>query len=124
MELRYQKTNIGRGAGDGPLIILRKVGKSYSTTAGLSPALRDIDLEIGAGEFVTLVGKSGSGKTTLLNLIGGIDRPSQGEVIVGGAAVHQVPESSLARWRGKTVGVVCPDSMNIIKASLDRNLEE
>jgi ABC-type lipoprotein export system ATPase subunit len=76
MELRDQKINIGRGAGDGPLIILRKVGKSYATTAGLYQALRDIDLEIGAGEFVTLVGKSGSGKTTLLNLIGGIDRPS------------------------------------------------
>jgi putative ABC transport system ATP-binding protein len=106
MELHDQKTNNRRGAGDGPLISLRKVGKSYVTPAGLYPALREIDLEIGAGEFVALVGKSGSGKSTLLNLIGGIDRPSQGEVIVAGAAVHQVPESALARWRGKTVGVV------------------
>jgi putative ABC transport system ATP-binding protein len=106
MELRDRKTNNGWGAGDGPLITLRKVGKSYATPAGLYPALRDIDLEIGAGEFVALVGKSGSGKSTLLNLIGGIDRPSRGEVIVAGAGVHQVPEHSLARWRGKTVGVV------------------
>src|SRR5262249_4416025 len=106
MELHNQKTNNGRPAGDGPLITLRKVGKSYATPAGPYPALRDIDLEIGAGEFVALVGKSGSGKTTLLNLIGGIDRPSEGEVIVAGAAVHQAPENSLARWRGKTVGVV------------------
>jgi putative ABC transport system ATP-binding protein len=106
MELRDRKTNDGRAAGDGPLIALRKVGKSYATPAGLYPALRDIDLEIGAGEFVALVGKSGSGKTTLLNLIGGIDRPSEGEVIVADAAVHQVPENSLARWRGKTVGMV------------------
>jgi putative ABC transport system ATP-binding protein len=106
MELHDQKTNNGRLTGDGPLIRLRKVGKSYATPAGLYPALRDIDLEIGAGEFVALVGKSGSGKSTLLNLIGGIDRPSEGEVIVAGAAVHQVPENSLARWRGKTVGVV------------------
>lgn len=106
MELHDQKTNSGQLAGDEPLITLRKVGKSYATPAGLYPALRDIDLEIGAGEFVALVGKSGSGKSTLLNLIGGIDRPSQGEVIVAGAAVHQVPENSLARWRGKTVGVV------------------
>jgi len=106
MELRDRKTNDGRAAGDGPLIALRKVGKSYATPAGLYPALRDIDLEIDAGEFVALVGKSGSGKTTLLNLIGGIDRPNEGEVIVAGAAVHQVPENSLARWRGKTVGVV------------------
>jgi putative ABC transport system ATP-binding protein len=106
MELHDQKTNSGQLIGEGPLITLRKVGKNYATPAGLYPALRDIDLDIGAGEFVALVGKSGSGKSTLLNLIGGIDRPSQGEVIVVGAAVHQVPENSLARWRGKTVGVV------------------
>jgi putative ABC transport system ATP-binding protein len=106
MELHDQKTNSGQPTGDGPLITLRKVGKSYATPAGLYPALRDIDLEIGAGEFVALVGKSGSGKSTLLNLIGGIDRPSQGEVIVATRPVHQVPENSLARWRGKTVGVV------------------
>jgi putative ABC transport system ATP-binding protein len=106
MELHNRKTNNGLGTEGGPLITLRRVGKSYATPAGPYPALRDIDLEIGAGEFVALVGKSGSGKTTLLNLIGGIDRPSQGEVIVADAAVHQVPENSLARWRGKTVGVV------------------
>jgi putative ABC transport system ATP-binding protein len=69
MELHNRKTNNGRGSGGGPLIKLRRVGKSYATPAGLYPALRDIDLEIGAGEFVALVGKSGSGKTTLLNLI-------------------------------------------------------
>jgi putative ABC transport system ATP-binding protein len=106
MELHDQKTNSGQLTGDGPLITLRKVSKSYATPAGLYPALRDIDLEIDAGEFVALVGKSGSGKSTLLNLIGGIDRPSQGEVIVAARLVHQVPENSLARWRGKTVGVV------------------
>jgi putative ABC transport system ATP-binding protein len=106
MALHNQETKNGRGTRDGPLIRLRKVGKSYVTPAGLYPALRDIDLEIDSGEFVALVGKSGSGKSTLLNLIGGIDRPSRGEVIVAGAAVHQFPENSLARWRGKTVGVV------------------
>lgn len=105
MKPHVHKTN-DRPGGDGPLITLRKAGKSYATPAGLYPALRDIDLEIGAGEFVALVRKSGSGKSTLLNLIGGIDRPSQGEVIVAGARVHEVPEKSLARWRGETIGVV------------------
>src|SRR5262245_44476722 len=106
MGLHNQKTDNGQLTGDGPLITLRKVGKSYATSAGPYPALRDIDLEIGAGQFIALVGKSGSGKSTLLNLIGGIDRPSEGEVVVAGAAVHQIPENSLARWRGRTVGVV------------------
>ena len=106
MQLHNQNTSNSRLTADGPLITLRKVGKSYATPAGSYPALRDIDLEIGAAQFVALVGKSGSGKSTLLNLIGGIDRPSQGEVMVAGTAVHQIPENALARWRGKTVGVV------------------
>jgi putative ABC transport system ATP-binding protein len=88
------------------LIDLRRVGKSYATPAGDYTALRDIDLEIGSGEFVAIMGKSGSGKSTLLNLIGGIDRPSRGEVMVAGAALHQISENALARWRGKQVGVV------------------
>jgi putative ABC transport system ATP-binding protein len=106
MKPHHQKINHEQLAGDKPLISLRNVGKNYATPAGSYPALQEIDLEIGTGEFVALVGKSGSGKSTLLNLIGGIDRPSQGEVIVAGTAVHKTPESSLARWRGKTVGVV------------------
>jgi putative ABC transport system ATP-binding protein len=97
--------NALRAAGE-PLIALRNVAKSYATPAGTYPALRDIDLEIASGEFVAVMGKSGSGKSTLLNLIGGIDRPSQGEVKVAGARVHDASENTLARWRGKTVGVV------------------
>jgi putative ABC transport system ATP-binding protein len=91
---------------EAPLIALRKVAKNYATPAGVFPALREIDLEIAAGESVAIVGKSGSGKSTLLNLIGGIDRPSRGEVDVAGARVHEASENELARWRGKTVGIV------------------
>ncbi len=85
---------------------MKGVSKSYSTPAGEFPALRGIDLEIGAGEFVAVRGKSGSGKSTLLHMIGGIDRPSSGEVVVGGAPVHHSTEDALARWRGRTVGIV------------------
>lgn len=106
MKIHNQAIPETRSAGNHPLIALRNIGKSYATPAGVFPALREIDLEIADGQFVALVGRSGSGKSTLLNLIGGIDRPSQGEVMVAGTAVHQVPESALARWRGKTVGVV------------------
>ena len=106
MKIHNQAIPETRSAGNHPLIALRNIGKSYATPAGVFPALREIDLEIADGQFVALVGRSGSGKSTLLNLIGGIDRPSQGEVMVAGTAVHQVPESALARWRGKNVGVV------------------
>ena len=89
-----------------PLIALRGLGKTYPTSAGAFQALKDVDLEIGKGEFVAVRGKSGSGKSTLLHLIGGLDRPSEGEVLVGGRRVDSASEDELARWRGKTVGVV------------------
>jgi putative ABC transport system ATP-binding protein len=69
-------------------------------------ALQDIDLEIGVGEFVAVVGKSGSGKSTLLNIVGGIDRPSAGSVAVGGTAIQTLTENQLAVWRGRNVGFV------------------
>ncbi|MGE0454586.1 MAG: ABC transporter ATP-binding protein [Vicinamibacteria bacterium] len=89
-----------------PLVALRGVDKSYLTPAGEWPALRQVDVEVGAGEFVAVTGKSGSGKSTLLHLVGGIDRPSAGEVRVAGQAVHALSEDALARWRGRNVGVV------------------
>lgn len=88
------------------MIELRRASKSYPTPAGAITALRNADLSIDTGELVAVVGKSGSGKSTLLNLIGGIDRATSGEVIVGGMAVHHAAERTLARWRGATVGVV------------------
>ena len=89
-----------------PLIAMRKVAKSYQTPAGGFPALQEIDLEIGRGELVAVMGKSGSGKSTLLHLIGGIDRPSRGEIVVAGSKIHDAGEDALARWRGRNVGIV------------------
>ncbi len=89
-----------------PLIELRSVVKSYKTPAGEFQALKGLDLQIGGGEFVAVVGKSGSGKSTLSNMITGIDRPSQGEVIVAGTEVHKLREGQIAGWRGRTIGVV------------------
>jgi putative ABC transport system ATP-binding protein len=92
--------------GETTLIGLRGVTKTYESPAGAFHALRGIDLEIRAGEFVAIVGKSGSGKSTLLNMVGGIDSPTSGLVTVGGTAIQSLGPSRLAAWRGRTVGIV------------------
>jgi putative ABC transport system ATP-binding protein len=88
------------------LIELRDVFKTYETGAGDVTVLKDITLKVQRGEFVSVIGPSGSGKSTMLNMITGIDRPTEGEVIVGGEAVHELNENQLARWRGRNVGVI------------------
>ena len=90
----------------GALIDVRDVVKTYETDAGGVTVLKDIALQVQPGEFVGVVGPSGSGKSTLLNLITGVDRPTRGEVHVGGKAIHKLSENRLARWRGRNIGVV------------------
>ena len=88
------------------LITLNNITKTYSTKAGTFNALEDIDLQINRGELIAIVGKSGSGKSTLLNIISGIDRPTKGNVIIDGVRVDSLDEGTLARWRGRNIGVV------------------
>ena len=92
--------------GNGTLIDLQSVFKSYETGAGEVPVLRDVNLQVGQGEFVGLVGPSGSGKSTLLNMITGIDRPSSGDIWVTGQRLNDMSENKLARFRGRHVGVI------------------
>jgi ABC-type lipoprotein export system ATPase subunit len=89
-----------------PIIKLHDVNKFYKTAIGDFHALKSVDLEINAGEFVSIIGKSGSGKSTLLNMITGIDRPTDGDVWVNGTAVQTLGENKMARWRGKNLGIV------------------
>src|SRR6185436_6914728 len=102
----FIKTTNGNGNGSGPIIDLQDVHKYYKTAVGDYHALNSIDLQINAGEFVSIIGKSGSGKSTLLNMITGIDHPTSGQVHVNGTAVHELNENRMARWRGKNLGVV------------------
>lgn len=88
------------------MLDLREVHKFYKSPAGDYHALKGIDLEVGPGEFVSIIGKSGSGKSTLLNMISGIDRPTTGEVWVNGTAIHKMQEDQLARWRGANLGIL------------------
>jgi putative ABC transport system ATP-binding protein len=96
------------GADDSGLMLieLNDVIKNYRTAAGDFMALDGVDLRVGRGEFVAVVGKSGSGKSTLINMITGIDRPTSGQVYVGSTAVHDLKEGQIAVWRGKTVGII------------------
>jgi ABC-type lipoprotein export system ATPase subunit len=91
---------------DGALVELRGLSKAYRTAAGDLRTLSDIDLRVQQGEFLAVVGKSGAGKSTLVNMITGIDRPTAGEIYIGGQAIHRLGEDQLAAWRGQTVGVV------------------
>ena len=88
------------------LIDLHNVVKAYHTPVGDFIALNGIDLQIGKGEFVGVVGKSGSGKSTLINMITGIDRPTSGQIFVGDQAIHHLKEGPMAEWRGRNMGVI------------------
>ena len=85
---------------------LRDVHKSFRVGDEELPILQGISTIVEPGEFVSIVGPSGNGKSTLLNMITGIDRPTQGEIIVDGQAVHAMSENELAKWRGRHVGVI------------------
>jgi ABC-type lipoprotein export system ATPase subunit len=88
------------------LIHLTDVIKSYHTQAGDFPALKNVSLSIGAGEFVGVIGKSGSGKSTLINMIAGIDRPTKGEIRVADTILNNLNETRMAQWRGHNLGIV------------------
>ncbi len=88
------------------LIEMRGIVKTYITPTGDFHALRGVDVDFRAGEFVSIVGRSGSGKSTLVNMITGIDRPTAGTVGIDGVAIHRLNESAMSRWRGRNLGIV------------------
>ncbi|MGP0088379.1 MAG: ABC transporter ATP-binding protein [Xanthobacteraceae bacterium] len=89
-----------------PLVRLIDLGKSFVKGKETITIFDQLDLSIAAGDFVAVMGPSGSGKTTLLNLLGGIDRPSAGEVHVAGERIDTLSEGALARWRAANIGFI------------------
>ena len=85
-----------------PMIELREVEKAYSGT----PVLRGITLSVSKGEFVAVTGSSGSGKSTLLNLIGGMDRPDKGTIVVDGGEISSYDDQQLTLYRRRKAGFV------------------
>ena len=88
------------------VVSLTNVVKRYLRGKQKVEVLHGLDLSIEGGDFVALMGPSGSGKTTLLNLIGGLDRPTSGEITVGGNRIDRLGSGQLARWRAHNVGFV------------------
>jgi putative ABC transport system ATP-binding protein len=89
-----------------PLVQIRDVHKIYPRGAERVDVLKGLHLDVPQGEYLALMGPSGSGKTTLLNMIGGLDRPTSGQVIVGGRDLTRASSRELARWRAQHVGFV------------------
>jgi putative ABC transport system ATP-binding protein len=88
------------------LVEIRDLSTYYVRGDQVIPVLVDIDLLIDAGEFIALMGPSGSGKSTLLNLIAGIDKPSSGQILVGGIDIATLSDAELALWRASHVGFI------------------
>ena len=86
------------------LVHLNQVTKKYDS--GAAPAVSDVSLTVTPGEAVAIMGPSGSGKSTLLNLIAGMDRPTSGEIVVGGERVDKLSETGVARFRRSQVGMI------------------
>jgi lipoprotein-releasing system ATP-binding protein len=91
-----------------PFLEIKNLSKSYSAPQGGSSSLvfSNLNLLVKEGKSLAIVGPSGSGKSTLLNLIGGLDRPTSGEVLIDGKKVHQHSSEEAARFRNRTLGFI------------------
>ena len=105
------------------IVSCRGLQKIYRQGSVEVPALRGIDLDIETGDFATLAGPSGSGKTTLLNLIGGLDKPSAGDVLIDGASITKLDGNALADLRLHRIGFVFQSYSLIPVLSAAENVE-
>ncbi|XKM42311.1 ABC transporter ATP-binding protein [Rhizobium ruizarguesonis] len=89
-----------------PYIALRGVRKAFKIGVETIPIFSGLDLSIGCGDFVAVMGPSGSGKSTLLNMLGGIDSPDGGEIRIGRSHLEQMGEGARAAWRAHSMGII------------------
>ena len=88
------------------IIEAKDVVKKYKVGQEIITALDGINLEIMQGEFLAILGTSGSGKSTLLNMLSGLERPTKGDIIVGGVRINKVSEKNMAKFRAKEMGLI------------------
>jgi len=110
-------------AGNGAAIRADHVSRHYQMGSALIRAVDDVTLEVGAGEFLALLGTSGSGKSTLLNLLAGLDRPSAGSIVAQGRNLSELSSVELAQYRSRTVGMVFQSFNLLPKMTLEENVE-
>jgi putative ABC transport system ATP-binding protein len=102
---------------------MKQIGKTYHLDAVDVPALIDIDLEIRPNRFTVISGPSGSGKTTLLNLVGCIDQPDSGEIIVAGEAVQKLSDDALSDFRARHLGFIFQNFNLLPVLTVEENVE-
>lgn len=90
----------------GIVYTVANVKKQYETLGSGYWALKGINMQIGSGEFIAIAGKSGSGKSTLLNLLGGIDKQTEGSIEIRGISIGSMSENQLSRFRGQNIGFI------------------
>jgi len=105
-----------------PVIRIEDLHKSYQTSAGLFPALKDVSLSIAAGEFVAIMGPSGSGKSTFMNILGCLDKPSSGRYLLEGRSVAELGKDELALLRNRTIGFVFQGFNLLPRMTLQENV--
>jgi putative ABC transport system ATP-binding protein len=110
-------------ANNGALVRVEDVEKIFHRGSEDIHVLADLHLQVPAGEFLALMGPSGSGKTTLLNLIGGLDRPTRGEVSVAGERLDRLSDHRLAAWRARHIGFVFQLYNLMPMLTAERNVE-
>ncbi len=91
------------------LVEIRKLTKQFRKGDEVITPLQEVDLQINAGDFVSLMGASGSGKSTLLNALAGIDHPTSGEILVNGTDITRLGRGPLADWRAANIGYIFQD---------------
>ena len=107
----------------GALIEIRDLSKSYMRGKQSVPVLQGVNLDVATGDFFALMGPSGSGKSTLLNLIGGLDAPSAGSIVIGDQRIDRLGAAALARWRAANVGFVFQFYNLLPMLSAQKNVE-
>ncbi len=109
--------------GNGVAVRAERVSRHYEMGAATIRAVDDVSLDVGAGEFVALLGSSGSGKSTLLNLMAGLDRPTGGAIFANGRNLSELSSLELARYRSRTVGMVFQSFNLLPRMTLEENVE-